>query len=260
MRLGTRSCRFLSFDANRNDENRTAPSKAPLAHCSDREALLPLAGCLPEPNFPDEPIIEFQSFDLSAGGGRELVIGFSDGDGNVGLAQADTLAPFCPTCEHSTKTSSASTKNGETPHGSRLNSTPMRAKSRFTTACLPCCADGSKPGTKRHHQHRHEFVVFQQSHTTPCGSELRCMTGTSTPPMKRSHRQHPNLMGFEMKKAPHSERLSHSVWFVRLLRAIRTELRQEEEQVRRTDLAVFVYISRAWVGEVEFTRTVFHGR
>ena len=27
------------------------------------------------------------------------VIGFTDGDGN-GLAQADTLAPFCPTCEH----------------------------------------------------------------------------------------------------------------------------------------------------------------
>lgn len=63
-------------------------------------ALLPICGCLPEPNFPDEPLIEFQSFDLSGSGGRELVIGFSDGDGNVGLAQGDTLAPFCATCEH----------------------------------------------------------------------------------------------------------------------------------------------------------------
>ena len=73
--------------------------RKPPMHIALIGALLPLAGCLPEPNFPDEPIIEFQSFDLSAGGGRELVIGFSDGDGNVGLGQADTLAPFCPTCE-----------------------------------------------------------------------------------------------------------------------------------------------------------------
>lgn len=63
-------------------------------------AVLPWCGCLPEPNFPDEPLIEFHSFDLTPAGGRELVIGFSDGDGNVGLAQGDTLAPFCPTCEH----------------------------------------------------------------------------------------------------------------------------------------------------------------
>ena len=65
---------------------------------------------------------------------------------------------------------------------------------------------------------------------------------------------------WEMKKAPHLERLSHSVWFVRLLWAIRTELGQEEEQVRRTDLAVFVDISRTRIGEVEFTRSVFHRR
>jgi len=63
-------------------------------------AALTWSGCLPEPNFPDEPLITFQSFDLTPGGGRELVIGFSDGDGNVGLAQGDTLAPFCPACEH----------------------------------------------------------------------------------------------------------------------------------------------------------------
>lgn len=59
-----------------------------------------LWGCLPEPNFPDEPAIEYRSFELITGGGRELVLGFTDGDGNVGLAQRDTFPPFCATCEH----------------------------------------------------------------------------------------------------------------------------------------------------------------
>ncbi|MFZ8835859.1 MAG: hypothetical protein ACO3MV_01600 [Flavobacteriales bacterium] len=61
--------------------------------------FVPLVGCLPEPSFPDEPLIEFQSFELTSNGGRELVIQFSDGDGNVGLGQSDTLPPFCPSCE-----------------------------------------------------------------------------------------------------------------------------------------------------------------
>jgi len=63
-------------------------------------ACAALVGCLPEPSFPDEPAITFQSFELTPGNGRELVIGFSDGDGNVGLAQGDTLPPFCASCEH----------------------------------------------------------------------------------------------------------------------------------------------------------------
>ena len=29
-----------------------------------------------------------------------MTLGFTDGDGNVGLTQADTLPPFCSTCEH----------------------------------------------------------------------------------------------------------------------------------------------------------------
>jgi hypothetical protein len=62
--------------------------------------LLPFVSCLPESNFPDEPIIEFQSFDVQASGGRELIIRFSDGDGNMGLAQGDTIPPFCASCEH----------------------------------------------------------------------------------------------------------------------------------------------------------------
>jgi hypothetical protein len=60
-----------------------------------------LSRCLPEPNLPDNPLIEFQSFELNADGSRELVITFTDGDGDVGLAQNDTLAPhFCADCEY----------------------------------------------------------------------------------------------------------------------------------------------------------------
>ena len=60
-----------------------------------------LSRCLPEPNLPDNPLIEFQSFELNADGSRELVIAFTDGDGDVGLAQNDTLAPnFCADCEY----------------------------------------------------------------------------------------------------------------------------------------------------------------
>ena len=58
-----------------------------------------IMGCLPEPNYPDEPIIEFVSFEAQPNGGRELIIGFTDGDGNVGLAQGDTMPPFCSSCD-----------------------------------------------------------------------------------------------------------------------------------------------------------------
>lgn len=59
------------------------------------------SGCLPEPAYPDEPQVAFVSFDESPGGGRELVLEFSDGDGDFGLDQGDTLAPdFCATCPH----------------------------------------------------------------------------------------------------------------------------------------------------------------
>ena len=58
------------------------------------------AGCLPEPQFPDVPAIGFVSMEPQNGGGRELVISFTDGDGDVGLSQADTLPPFCSSCIH----------------------------------------------------------------------------------------------------------------------------------------------------------------
>ena len=58
------------------------------------------AGCLPEPQYPLEPVIDFVSMELTESGGRELVLSFTDGDGDVGLGQGDTLPPFCATCEH----------------------------------------------------------------------------------------------------------------------------------------------------------------
>ena len=64
-------------------------------------AAVTWSGCLPDPAYPDEPQLTFVSFDEAVGGGRELVLEFSDGDGDFGLDQADTLAPdFCATCPH----------------------------------------------------------------------------------------------------------------------------------------------------------------
>lgn len=57
-------------------------------------------GCLPDPNYPDEPTLAFEQLDPRTDGTAKLILRFTDGDGNVGLTQADTLPPFCATCEH----------------------------------------------------------------------------------------------------------------------------------------------------------------
>lgn len=59
-----------------------------------------LLGCLPDPMYPDEPTLSVESLIPHADGTATLTLRFTDGDGNVGLTQADTLPPFCPTCEH----------------------------------------------------------------------------------------------------------------------------------------------------------------
>lgn len=59
-----------------------------------------VTGCLPEPAFPDEPAIEIQAFDPTSNGGRTLTIGFTDGDGDIGLDSQDTLGVFCATCAY----------------------------------------------------------------------------------------------------------------------------------------------------------------
>ena len=58
------------------------------------------AGCLPDPNYPVEPTLAFESMVTREDGTATVTLRFTDGDGNVGLTQADTLPPFCPSCEH----------------------------------------------------------------------------------------------------------------------------------------------------------------
>ena len=62
--------------------------------------ILVLTGCLPDPSYPLEPTLNFQNFETRSDGTAKLTLGFTDGDGNVGLTQADTLPPFCQSCEH----------------------------------------------------------------------------------------------------------------------------------------------------------------
>ncbi len=60
-------------------------------------AMLPmlLASCLKTEEFPKEPHIAFKSYEQHADSAR-LTISFTDGDGDIGLDQGDTLAPFNP--------------------------------------------------------------------------------------------------------------------------------------------------------------------
>lgn len=63
-------------------------------------AVAGFVGCLPEPQYPLQPVIGFVSMELMENGGRELVLSFTDGDGDIGLGQGDTLPPFCAACAH----------------------------------------------------------------------------------------------------------------------------------------------------------------
>ena len=59
-------------------------------------ALLLSAGCESVEDFPDEPQITFKSLDIEGPNSATLKINFTDGDGDIGLSEADTLPPFCP--------------------------------------------------------------------------------------------------------------------------------------------------------------------
>jgi len=56
--------------------------------------IMALASCLKKESFPPEPAIEFKSFKTYPDSAR-LVLGFTDGDGNLGLNQEDTTGQFC---------------------------------------------------------------------------------------------------------------------------------------------------------------------
>ncbi|HET6224684.1 MAG TPA: hypothetical protein VFF27_00300 [Bacteroidia bacterium] len=55
-------------------------------------------GCIKEKQFPPEPVIEFQDFVNYIGprgtvDSADCIIKFTDGDGDVGLAEGDTISP-----------------------------------------------------------------------------------------------------------------------------------------------------------------------
>lgn len=58
-------------------------------------AAVLLAGCLKTEEFPVEPRITFKSY-AQFPDSASLTISFTDGDGDIGLDQGDTLAPFDP--------------------------------------------------------------------------------------------------------------------------------------------------------------------
>lgn len=68
-------------------------------------SMLLISGCIKRPEYPDVPEISFLRFEtLKDSFGKDksglLTIEFTDGDGNIGLSQEDTLAPFNVSGEH----------------------------------------------------------------------------------------------------------------------------------------------------------------
>lgn len=54
-----------------------------------------LHSCQSVDDFPDEPEISFKSFEIEDES-AVLKFNFTDGDGNIGLEEGDTIPPFCP--------------------------------------------------------------------------------------------------------------------------------------------------------------------
>lgn len=63
--------------------------------CVAAGLVLLAAGCLQIEDLPPEPTIEFVSFE-QLGDSASLVFSFEDGDGDIGLAEADTTGSFAP--------------------------------------------------------------------------------------------------------------------------------------------------------------------
>ena len=57
-------------------------------------------GCLEYVSYPNQPIVEFLSFEVMENNGAVLSFNVTDGDGDLGLDPEDIIFPFCPTCEH----------------------------------------------------------------------------------------------------------------------------------------------------------------
>jgi len=56
---------------------------------------------LKEEEYPIEPVLTFQELKTFNGDSARLILGFTDGDGDFGLNDNDTMAPnFCGTCPY----------------------------------------------------------------------------------------------------------------------------------------------------------------
>lgn len=54
-----------------------------------------LNSCFKKENYPVEPIVEFDTFTVdNTTGMAQIVFSFTDGDGDIGLLESDTLAPY----------------------------------------------------------------------------------------------------------------------------------------------------------------------
>ena len=62
--------------------------------------VIALTGCLEDVSYPDEPQIEYLSFDVNENGSAVLSLNVTDGDGDLGLNPDDIEPPFCVGCDH----------------------------------------------------------------------------------------------------------------------------------------------------------------
>lgn len=67
--------------------------------------VLSLSSCLPDNDYPDTPVIKYVSFTKhTPSSGVDdtgtLTFSFTDGDGDIGLAQGDTLPPYDPSSQY----------------------------------------------------------------------------------------------------------------------------------------------------------------
>ncbi|MDX1349075.1 MAG: hypothetical protein R3279_02445 [Putridiphycobacter sp.] len=54
-----------------------------------------LNSCFKKENYPIEPVVAFDTFIVDANTGKaQIVFEFTDGDGDIGLLESDTLAPY----------------------------------------------------------------------------------------------------------------------------------------------------------------------
>jgi hypothetical protein len=56
--------------------------------------VLSITCCKKKDKYPPEPEITFKSFEKFGADSAQLIISFTDGDGDIGLTQADTAEPF----------------------------------------------------------------------------------------------------------------------------------------------------------------------